>query len=122
DGENISLEMPYVNLISQRDAIDRALRGLELISNPATILNVCGPITSVRELCTKLGEHMGRAPNFADDEVDTALLANDDFCTSKFGPYRDGVDDMLQAAAEWVKAGGEDWNLPTMFGKATHEY
>ncbi|MFO7946673.1 MAG: NAD-dependent epimerase/dehydratase family protein [Armatimonadota bacterium] len=121
-GEAISLEMPYVNLISQRDAIDRALRGFEIANNPPQILNVAGPIVEVREICNKLGEYLGKEPNFVGEEADTALIANDDYCLEQFGEYRDSVDEMIEAAAKWVEKDGEYWELPTMFGKADHQY
>ena len=114
--------MPYVNLLSQRDAIDRALRGFEVAANPPTILNVAGPVTDVEMVCNKLSEIVGKEPNFVGERADTALIANDDFCVERFGPYRDGVDEMIEAAAKWVINDGEDWDLPTMFGKADHIY
>ncbi len=121
-GENISLEMPYVNLISQRDAIDRALRGFEVAGNPPTILNVAGPVTDVEEICNKLAGYIGKEPKLVGDRADTALIANDAFCVERFGPYRDGVDELIEAAAKWVINDGEYWHLPTMFGKADHIY
>ncbi len=122
DGEPISLEMPYVNLISQRDAVDRAIRGLQIAANPPAILNVAGPITSVREICQSLGDHLGKAPLFTGKEASDALIANDDLCLETFGPYRDSVDEMIEAAARWVSRGGEYWDLPTLFGRADHIY
>jgi len=122
DGEEISLEMPCVNLLSQRDAIDRAIRALDLCTNPPTILNVAGPIVSVREIATKIGRFMNRTPRFFGEAPDTALVANDGFCVERFGPYRDSVDEMIRAAANWVMKGGEDWELPTMFAKVGHVY
>lgn len=122
DGEGISLEMPYVNLISQRDAIDRSLLGLEIAANPSTILNVAGPYYQVRTICEKLGTFVGKEPVFVNSEADTALIANDDFCVEQFGPYRDDWEEMIEAAAKWVMKDGEYWNLPTMFGKADHVY
>jgi len=121
-GEPISLEMPYVNLLSQRDAIDRALRGFEVAANPPTIINVAGPVIDVEIICNKLSEIVGKQPNLVGEKADTALIANDAFCLEQFGPYRDSVDDMIEAAAKWVINDGEDWNLPTMFGKADHIY
>jgi len=121
-GEPISLEMPYVNLISQRDAIDRSLRGFDVAGNPSTILNVAGPVTPVEEICQKLGGYLSAEPKFVGQKADTALIANDAFCVKQFGPYRDGVDEMIEAAAKWVAQDGEYWNLPTMFGKADHRY
>lgn len=121
-GEEISLGMPYVNLISQRDAIDAALRLMGRCANPAAILNVAGPATRVREIVEKMGKLIGNEPNVLDDEGETALLANDDLCVDIFGPYRDGVEEMIEAAVRWVKADGEYWNKPTLFGRVKHVY
>ncbi len=122
DGKPISLEMPYVNLISQRDAVDRALRALQIAANPPIVLNVAGPITRVRKIAEDLGRHLGEEPILVGQEAPNALIANDDFCLQNFGPYRDSVEDMIEAAARWVAHGGEHWNLPTMFGQVKHEY
>ena len=122
DGEEISLGMPYVNLISQRDAIDASIRLLSKCANPAFKMNVAGPPTSVRQIVEKLGKLIGRKPRLRDDEADTALLANDEQCVKLFGPYRDKVDEMIEAAANWVMAGGEYWNKPTLFGRVRHDY
>ena len=121
-GETISLGMPAVNLISQRDAIDASIRLLGHCANPAFVLNVAGPATPVREICRKLAGHIGKEPIFANDENDTALLANDELCRSLFGDYRDSVDDMIEAAAKWAMAGGEYWEKPTLFGRVKHVY
>jgi len=114
------MEMPYVNLISQRDAIDRAIRALDLCTNPPTILNVAGPIVSVKEITAKIGGYMGKTPRPFGEALDAALVANHGFCVERFGPYRDSVDEMIHAAANWVMKGGEDWGLPTIFAKVGH--
>ena len=122
EGRPISLRMPYVNVISQRDANERALRCLELCANPAEILNVCGPITRVRDLAERLGEFLGRAPVFAGDEPELARVTSDALCVARFGAYRDSVEEMVEAAARWIGAGGENWEKPTMFGVADGQY
>ena len=121
-GEPISLAMPYVNLISQRDANDRAIRALLVADNPPRPFNVNGPAVRVRELVEKLACHLGKTPNLVEDEAEVARLGNDGFCVQQFGPYRDGVEEMIQAAAHWVDRGGEDWDLPTMFGSVVSQY
>lgn len=121
-GEPISLAMPYVNLISQRDANDRAIRALLIADNPPRPYNVNGPAVRVRELVEKLACHLNRTANIVEDEAEVARIGNDDFCTGRFGPYRDTVDEMIQAAAHWVEKGGEDWDLPTMFGSVVSQY
>ncbi|MCK4283935.1 MAG: NAD(P)-dependent oxidoreductase [Candidatus Brocadiae bacterium] len=122
DGEPVSLAMPAVNLISQRDAIDVALRALRVCGNPPVVLNCAGPTTGVRYIVEKMGRQIGCQPHLVGPEPETALVANDDFCLDTFGPYRDGVDDMIEAAANWVMMGGEDWDKPTMFGKVVRDY
>lgn len=122
DGEPISLAMPAVNLVSQRDANDAALRSLAHCANAPWILNVAGPICRVRDLGQALSDAMGLSVTFIDDEADTALVSNDDKCRQIFGPYRDSVDDMIAAAAHWVQQGGTSWHKPTMFGRVRHDY
>jgi nucleoside-diphosphate-sugar epimerase len=121
-GSPISLRMPYVNVISQRDANERALRCLELCANPAVSLNVNGPIARVRDLAEGLGELLGKAPVFADEEPELARVTSDALSVARFGPYRDSVEEMVEAAARWVGAGGENWEKPTMFGVADGQY
>ncbi len=122
NGEPVSLAVPAVNLLSQRDAIDVAVRLLSRCENPAFVLNVAGPAVRVREIAEKLGEHIGVRPVFAGEEGKSVLLANDELCRRFFGEYRDGVDEMIEAAAKWTMAGGEYWGKPTLFGRVKHEY
>ena len=121
-GEPISLAIPTVNLVSQRDANERSLRALDIGSNPPALLNVCGPIVPVRGLAERLGERLGRAPVFADAEGELTRASNDDRCVELFGPYRDSVDDMVAAVAKWVVSGGASWSKPTRFGVADGKY
>ena len=121
-GEPMSLAVPAVNLISQRDAIDVAIRALGLCANPPLVLNVAGPITRVRDIARRMGELMGREPEIADEEGDACVLANDALCIDLLGPYRDGADEMIEAAAKWVRGGGEYWDKPTLFGRLKHVY
>jgi nucleoside-diphosphate-sugar epimerase len=120
--EPISLSMPAVNLISQRDANDVALRCLLHCENPATVINVAGPALPVRQIARQLGRYMGKEVMFEGPEPETALLADDARCRSLFGSYRDQVEEMLPAAARWVMRGGTTWQKPTHFGKVRHDY
>lgn len=122
DGEPVSLAMPAVNLVSQRDAIDLSLRALGLCNNPPLVLNCAGPVVRVRHVVERLAVHLGVDAKFAGEEPETALLANDDLAVRVFGPYRDGVEEMIEAAAGWVNRGGECWGKPTLFGKVSHRY
>jgi nucleoside-diphosphate-sugar epimerase len=122
EGKEISVSVPYVNLVSQRDANDRAIRALEICSNPPEILNVSGPPFAVRDIARKLGEMLGKKPLLAGEEPALSQVINDDFCVERFGQYHDPVDDMMAAAAHWVGNGGEYWDKPTRFGEVKREY
>jgi nucleoside-diphosphate-sugar epimerase len=122
EGREISLSVPYVNLVSQRDANERAIRALEICSNPPSLLNVSGPAVSVREIAGKLGEMLGRKPLLVGEEPAVCQVINDDFCVKRFGVYRDTLDDIMTAAVNWVKNNGEYWGKPTKFGEATRQY
>ncbi len=118
----ISLAMPAVNLVSQRDANEIALRSFEICRNSPGIINVSGPVWQVRDIVEHLEKYLGQKAILIDDENENALIADDSFCTQKFGEYRDEVEDMIEGAARWVSSGGTYWNKPTFFGRADHRY
>jgi hypothetical protein len=122
DGEPVSLRMPAVNLISQRDAIDVSLRALGHCQHPPFLLNCSGPVVRVRRIVEQLAGVMGKEPRFADEEAEEALIADDSRAVRMFGPYRDEPDEMIEAAARWVLRGGDYWGNPTFFAKADHRY
>ena len=122
EGKEISLAVPYVNLVSQRDANDRAIRSLEICANPPSILNVSGPVVAVRDLAARLGEMLGKKPLLVGEEPALSQVINDDFCVRRFGPYRDAIEDMVTAAVRWVMNQGEYWGKPTKFGEVKREY
>ncbi len=121
-GKEISLSVPYVNLVSQRDANDRAIRALEICSNPPSVLNVSGPVVTVRDIAERLGEMLGRKPLLVGEVPKLSLLVNDDFCVKRFGNYQDTLEDIMTASVNWVKNSGEYWGKPTKFGEVKHEY
>jgi nucleoside-diphosphate-sugar epimerase len=122
EGKEISLAVPFVNLISQRDANERAIRALEMCTNPPSILNVSGPVFSVREIAGKLGERLGRKPVLVGEEPPLCQIINDEKCVRNFGSYNDSIEDMVTAAARWVKNNREYWGKPTKFGEVKREY
>ncbi|MCC6395555.1 MAG: NAD(P)-dependent oxidoreductase [Bacteroidetes bacterium] len=122
EGKEISLAVPHVNMLSQRDANDRAIRALEICSNPPSILNVSGPIYAVRDIASRLGEMLGKKPVLVGEEPDRCLLVNDTFCVQRFGPYQDSLEDIMTAVVSWVKNGGDYWGKPTKFGEAKRVY
>ena len=65
---------------------------------------------------------LGKKPRLVGEEPELCLLINDDFCVTRFGNYADSLEDMMTAAVNWVKNGGEYWDKPTKFGEVRHEY
>ena len=121
-GREISLSVPCVNLVSQRDANERAIRAFEICANPPSILNVSGPVVSVRDLAGRLGDMLGRKPLLAGEEPALCQVIDDSFSVKRFGKYHDSLEDIMTAAVNWVKNNGEYWGKPTKFGEAKREY
>jgi hypothetical protein len=120
--EPISLAMPAVNLISQRDANEVALKSFNQCNKEGWLVNAAGPVWQVRDIVTALAEHLGKEAIFEGSESDQALLADDSKARQAFGEYRDSCPQMIQAAAQWVGRGGAYWNKPTLFGRVRHNY
>ena len=121
-GDPISLAVPAVNLISQRDAIDYALRSLERCANPGWTINVAGPACRVTDLIAGLGRRLEREPRPAGEPGERAPIADDRRCRRALGEPRDGVEAMVDAVAAWVRRGGESWGKPTRFGNVERSY
>jgi hypothetical protein len=121
-GDPISLAMPAVNLISQRDANEVAIRSFEKCANDPWTVNAAGPVWQVQDILGKLEILLNKKARIMDNESDTALLADDFRSIEAFGNHRDDADDMIKGAANWVLSGGSYWNKPTQFGRAKHDY
>ena len=122
NNEPVSLAMPAVNLVSQRDANEIAICAFDHCKNNPWTVNIAGPVWPVREIVHSLERYLGKKATLLNDEAELALLANDSLCTDTFGPYQDDCEDMIKGAAWWVQHGGEYWNKPTFFGRAKHNY
>ncbi|MFG0334467.1 MAG: NAD-dependent epimerase/dehydratase family protein [Maioricimonas sp. JB049] len=115
-GTPIDLRMSYVNVIWQGDANARTLAALSLAQSPARLLNLAGPeILSVRNVCERLGELLGRAVQFVGTGHDDALLNNAAAANALWGPPRVEVDELLAGIAAWIGRGGERLGKPTHF-------
>jgi nucleoside-diphosphate-sugar epimerase len=113
----ISLTMPYVNVIWQRDANSACLRSFAYCQSPPFVLNITGPETlSVRDLATAFGRHFGIEPIFLpDDEGSTALLSNAAKAHSLFGCPTVSPPEMIEWIADWILKSGVMLNKPTHF-------
>ena len=122
NGSPISLAVPATNLISQRDAIDVALRSLEHCANPPWTINVSGTGYRVTEITYALGDALQRTPMLVGSEGNEVPLIDDTLCRTTFGQPRDGVDELIAGVARWVESGGASWDKPTLFGSVNHQY
>lgn len=113
----ISLSMPYVNVIWQRDANSACLRSFPYCQSPPFVLNITGPETlSVRDLATEFGRHFGIEPIFLpDDEGASALLSNATKAHALFGYPTVSPTEMIEWIADWIRQGGVMLNKPTHF-------
>ena len=114
--------MPAVNLISQRDANEVALKSFTKCSQQGWIVNAAGPVSQVRDIVNSLAIYLGKTPNFVGSESNEALIADDGLARETFGEYQDAIPEMIEAAAHWVQNGGDYWNKPTLFGRVKHDY
>jgi hypothetical protein len=114
--EPIDLRMGYVNVIWQGDASRIAVECLPRASAPPFVVNVTGrDVLSVRDLATRLGDRLGRAPVFSGDEAPDALLSDTGRMASVFSPAEVPLDWMLAWVAAWVRDGRPLLGRPTHF-------
>jgi dTDP-4-dehydrorhamnose reductase len=113
----ISLAMPSVNVIWQRDANSWCLRSFAHCQSPPFVLNITGPETlSVRELAIEFGRHFGIEPMFRPEpEGSTSLLNNAAKARGLFGPPTATPTEMVGWIADWIRQGGVLLNKPTHF-------
>ena len=113
----ISLSMPYVNVIWQRDANSSCLRSFPHCQSPPFVLNITGPETlSVRELASEFGRHFGTEPRFLPEpQGHTALLNNAAKSRTLFGDPTVTPPEMIEWIADWIRQGGVMLNKPTHF-------
>lgn len=115
-GQCVDVTMGYANVIWQADANAIALSLLEHTASPAAIFNIAGPeIFRVRDVCTRLGELMGRTPNIVGVEAPDALLSDGRLASTLVGEPRIGLEQIIQWTADWVRRDGATLGKPTHF-------
>jgi hypothetical protein len=114
-GEPVDLTMGYFNCIWQGDANDMILRALSLAQSPPLVLNLTGPVLSVRETALRFGELLGRPVQLVGVEVGTALLSNPARANTLLGPPTTPVDRAIRWTAEWIRQGSRYFGKPTHF-------
>jgi len=111
----IDLSMGHVNVIWQGDANERALRSLIHCEVPPKILNIAGPIVSVRQVAEEFGQMFVHTPRFFNEEQSTALLSNATESYRLFGSPKVSLKTMMGIIADWINQGGKILNKPTHF-------
>jgi len=115
-GEPIDLAMGYFNVIWQGDANAMTLRALAHVSTPPWVVNMTGPETlSVRDVCIRLGELLGKPVHFSRSESTEALLSNASIGLERLGPPRVSAAELAEHVADWIARGGRTLGKPTHF-------
>lgn len=119
----VDLSTGHVNVIWQGDANARALMALARAAVPPVVVNVTGRETvPVRWLAQRFGELLGREPSFSGAEQPTAWLADAGRSFDWFGPVAVSLEQMIQATANWLRAGGVSLGKPTHFQNRDGEF
>jgi nucleoside-diphosphate-sugar epimerase len=114
--EPVDLSMPMANVIWQGDANAHSLLALEHAASPACVLNIAGPEQlSIRRVCERLGELLGRRPVLVGEEQSEALLNNAGKAHRLFGYPTVAIDQLTEWVAAWVAGGGQMLGKPTKF-------
>jgi len=113
----VSLSMPFVNVIWQRDANAWCLSSFAQCQSPAKVLNITGPETlNVREVALEFGKHFGIKPVFqSHEDRSTALLSDASQAIQLFGRPTTSPSELIEWTAHWIREGGETLNKPTHF-------
>jgi nucleoside-diphosphate-sugar epimerase len=114
-GEPVDVTMGYFNCIWQGDANDMILRALALAQTPPLVLNLTGPMFSVREVAARFGELLDRPARLVGTEAGTALLSNSARAQGLLGAPPTPVEQVIRWTADWIKRGGRLLDKPTHF-------
>lgn len=116
EGKAVGLGMSWFNTIWQGDANAHTLRAFEHAAVPARILNVTGARQlRVREICARLGERLGREPQFSGAETSDALLSDARSTHRLLGSPVIDEDQLVDWVAEWIGRGGRTLGKATKF-------
>lgn len=112
----IDVTMPMANVIWQRDANAMALLSLGHASSPPFILNFAGPEQlSIRRVCERMAEIMGKPVRFEGEQASEALLSNGQKGHRLFGYPTMSIDELMEHVVNWISQGGELLDKPTKF-------
>ncbi|MCC6484902.1 MAG: NAD(P)-dependent oxidoreductase [Armatimonadetes bacterium] len=114
-GDPVDVTTGHAAVIWQGDANAWCLRSLLHASTPPSVLNITGPIISIRETAEGFGRLLGRPPVITGEEAPDALVLNAGKAASLFGAPVVSIEQMMRWIAHWVESGGRTLNKPTHF-------
>ncbi|HYI30043.1 MAG TPA: NAD(P)-dependent oxidoreductase [Bradyrhizobium sp.] len=115
-GKPIDVSLGHVNFIWQGDAAAQALRCLAHCDTPTSPINVSGhEILAVRDLATKLGARLGRAPVIVGSEQPTAWLTDTSLAVKLFGLPIVDTQQLIAWTADWVARAMPSLGKPTKY-------
>lgn len=115
-GLPVDLSVPAVNVLWQGDANSYAMRALEFCESPARLLNVTGPETvQVRRAAEFFANRFQKPLSISSESKGLALLNNAAACHALLGYPQVSLNELMEAVACWVEAGGVSLNKATKF-------
>lgn len=115
-GEPVSVEMGYVNVIWQGDAVAQILQCFAWVDSPPRVINITGrEVLRVRDLASQFGQQLGRKVTFTGSEAPTAWLNNSEWACTHLGEPPTSLATMIQCVSRWIQQGGPILGKPTHF-------
>jgi nucleoside-diphosphate-sugar epimerase len=115
-GDDVPVDMGYVNVIWQGDANRIAIEALGKAASPPFVVNVTGDTAlSVRALAELFAKRFGKSASFAGNARADALLSNTERMRANFAPPATTLDEMVAHVADWIEQGGALLGKPTKF-------
>ncbi len=114
--EPVSVEMGYVNVIWQADAIRHIIQSLRETASPPAVFNVTGPgVLCTRDLALGFAERFGCSVVLEGTEQPSAWLSNSAKACQLFGEPQVTIEQMMDWTAAWVEQNGPTLEKPTHF-------
>lgn len=115
-GEPVSVDMGYVNVIWQGDAVAQILQCFAWVDTPPQIINITGrEVLRVRDLASQFSQRLGREVTFTGSEASTAWLNNSTWARQHLGEPPTSLSTMIQCISQWIERGGPVLGKPTHF-------
>jgi len=112
----VDLNVSTFNVIWQGDAVNRALRSLEVAASPTVPLNITGECTlKTEEVASWFAKRFGKEVTFTGADSGKAYLSDASKSFELFGPCEISEDALMELVADWISHGGGGLDKPTHF-------